>query len=865
MASSVRPSFLGFPVATAGRIAWRESRASAGRFLFVILAVAIGTGSLTGVRGFARSFRAMLLKDARTLMAGDLSVRVFETPTPEQQALFDDLGKRGIAKTWLTETVSMMSTKPGDPPLLVAVKAVEPGKYPFYGQVNTADNQPLPKALAGAQVAVSEDVLVRTGLALGDTVRIGSQDFRLSSVITYEPDRMAGSINTGPRVMMSRDSLQLAGLLQEGSRASQRHLFRFPRERADQLITGVRAEIKKAFPDAVIADYRESHPLITRGLESATTFLSLVSLIALVVGAMGVAMAMQAHLQQKLDSIAVMKSLGGRSNQILLIYLSQTLLLALAGGLLGMAIGLGVQAAFPLLIQKFFPVAPEVALDLRSVFEGLGLALFSTLLFTLPPLLGIRQIKPILILRRDSDEAPPPWRQRLRRAVAPGLAGLAILAGLGVMASLLIEGQVQSAGRIAAWFVGGLAASLLLLSGLSWLLLRALRLFLKAPGRRLPTVLRQGLANLYRPGNRAESVLVALGVGVMFTLTIYLLQKSLLEEIGQSAPPDMQNVFLINITGQDREQVQGFLAKHPAVMGNVIVAATAAGRIELVNDRPIASLGLVENGKRFLRARNVTWSEPVPPQTTIRRGRWWQGQPAEPQLAVQEESARLLGLAPGSTMQWNFGGRRLAARVVAIFRNESVRPGANAEFIFSPGALDQVPMLYFGGARVRPNQIAQLQKDSFARFPAITVINLADVLDRVQEVIDQVALVVRFIAGFAILGGIIILASSVAGSRLRRAREVAVLKTLGATRQQISRIFSVEFLLLGGAAGLMGTVLATAFSSVLLSRLLDSRLIFSGWVSAIAIAGSALLAVLSGWAASSGVFQKKPLEILRDE
>ena len=333
----------GLSYSTALKIAWRESRSSASRFLFVILAVAIGTGSLTGVRGFSRSFRAMLLKDARTLMAADLSIRVFEQPTETQLASFRKWESRGIHRTWITETVSMLSGDSVAVPQLIALKAVDPAQYPFYGQVTTTNGLPLPAVLAGDGVGVSDDLLTRTGLTPGSPVRIGSATFTIRAVLLDEPDRMSGSVNVGPRVMMSRENLDRTGLTQLGSRASQRHLFRIPSAQADAIIQQVRDDLKTVFPDAVFADYRETHPLLTRGLNNATTFLSLVSLIALVVGALGVAMAMQAHLQTKLDSIAILKALGGRSAHILRIYLSQTLVLALAGGALGLLIGFGVQ------------------------------------------------------------------------------------------------------------------------------------------------------------------------------------------------------------------------------------------------------------------------------------------------------------------------------------------------------------------------------------------------------------------------------------------------------------------------------------------------------------------------------------------
>src|SRR5271154_1504779 len=202
-----------FSWSTAFKIAWRESRSSSFKFLFVILAVAVGVGSLTGVRGFSRAFHEMLLSQARTLMAADLSLRVFELPTPQ----LDALAKSGIDRTWITETVTMASTGMDKPPMLVSVKAVDPKKYPFYGEIRLSPPAPLSKALTVDTVAVSDDVLLRLNLKVGDALRLGGQSFRIIGQVTYEPDRMLGTLNVGPRVMITREGLKRAGLILPGS------------------------------------------------------------------------------------------------------------------------------------------------------------------------------------------------------------------------------------------------------------------------------------------------------------------------------------------------------------------------------------------------------------------------------------------------------------------------------------------------------------------------------------------------------------------------------------------------------------------------------------------------------------------------
>jgi putative ABC transport system permease protein len=848
-----------FNLGSARKIAWREARASGGKFLFVILAVAIGVGALTGVRGFSTAFRRMLNTEARTLMAGDVSARLFVQPDAQQQADLDRLIARGAELTRITETVTMAANPANPTPILVSLKAVDPTEYPFYGEVQLNPPQPLATALCDSCAALSQELALRLGLETGGKIRLGGKEFRVSAIVEKEPDRMTGSLNVGPRMMMSRDALATTGLVSEGSRAAQRFLFKLP---PTGLPVGeARDEVKRIFPEALVTDFRETHPLITRGLDRSTSFLSLVSLVALIIGALGVAMAMNSHLQQRLDSIAVMKCLGARSGQIIRIYLMQTLALGLAGGVLGIAFGAGVQLAFPILIERYFQVRPEFYFDWPSMLQGLLSGILSTLLFTLPPLLSIRDIKPNAIFRRDMEGSRPGWREWLKQARAAIASGLVILIGLGVLAGWLTGSKLQDAVRLGAWFSGGLFAALLILMAFAWLLLRAIR-------RLSPLTrgsLRHGLANLYRPGNQAELVLVSIGIGVMFTLTIYLVQHSLLKEIAESAPPGMPNVFLIDITDPIKDGVTQLVNQQPGVEKGAELIPSVAARITRINGRPIEDFELKGFGRRFLQTRSVTWSEKQPMGTKLLQGLWFPPG-ASGQLAVTEDTSKVLNLKPGDILDWTASGKPIRATVAAIYRQESVRAGATQEFIFDPQTLRGLPVIYFAGLRVNTANVVKLQTNLYAAYPTISVINIADVLDIIQEVVDQVAVVIRFISAFAILGGVIILAASVAGTRFRRIREVVILKTFGGTRNKIARIFSVEFFIIGASAGLLGAALASGFTALIMKRFFEEAEYNWQWEALVlAILGSALIANAAGWLASARILGQKPLAILRED
>ena len=854
---------MSFSWSTAFKIAWREARSSAFKFLFVVLAVAVGIGSLTGVRGFSRAFHQMLSDQARTLMAADLSVRVFDLPTPDQQSVLDDLAHHAVERTWITETLTMASSGGADShPMLVSIKAVDPKLYPFYGEIRLDPPAPLRTALTDDTIAVSDDILLRLNLKPGDSLSLGGKPFRIVGRVAYEPDRMLGSLNVGPRVMMTREGLDRTGLMLPGSRAAEHFLFRL--DPGSPALAEVRQRLRQSFPEALIADYTESHPIITQSLNRATMFLSLVSLITLIVGALGVATAIHAHIQQRLDSIAIMKCLGARSSHLIRIYVIQTVALGLTGGLIGVALGFILQTAFPQFLRRYFELLPSAKLDLLTAAQGIGIAVLATLLFTLPPLLGIRRIRPNLILRREMSESKTNWRKRLIDERASIAAGIIIVLGFAGIAMSFTAGTRADAWKTGEYFAAAISGGLASLSIIAWLMLRGLR----ALGRRsLPTSLRHGIANLYRPGNHAQTVLVALGIGVMFTLTVYLVQRGVIAQMHRTAPPGMPNVFLLDIAPKDRDAVVTLIKQQPGVEGSPDLIGTVAARLLAVDDREIAKMPLKGWVRRFRAPRSVTSAGAMMDYAQVVQGHWWSksARPTSPEVCVSAEAAKVLDVDIGSSTRWSIGGKEFSARVVCIHSIDSVHLISRVEFIFNDGALDGFPLIYYASLRAQPATVTAFQEALYRRYPTVTVINLADVLQTFQSVVDQIATVIRFISMFAIIAGAIILSSSVAGTRFRRMREVVILKTLGATRARVSRIFSVEFLILGAVAGLMGALLANGFANLLLKRMLDAPVSFPVVPVLLAVIATSLIANLAGWLASFRILGQKPLEILREE
>jgi putative ABC transport system permease protein len=831
------------------RMAWREARASKGRFVFVILSIAAGVAALTSVKGFNESVRYTLLAEARSLMGADLTIRLSVEPTEEELAFLESLRDQGIDYTPVTETVSMSSSRARPQPLLSSIKAADLAVYPYYG---TIEFDPPEFEMGDDAVIVSEDLLMRLDVGVGDRVRVSAAEFRIAAVARKEPDRMTTGFTLGPRVLMSRGGYELAGLNVRGSRATQRLLLRLP-EGTD--LEQTRGRIEEVFGRrARVSDFTEENRTLSRGLRRATTFLSLVSLIALIVGGIGVGSSIEGHVRQKMDSIAMIKCLGGQSGQVVRIYVAQAALLGLAGSLIGVVVGFGAQWVFPIFLEDYFDVDVQVILSAAPLIQGVLAGLLTALLFAVPPLLSITEIRPALIFRRDMSESRIPSRNWKPYAAFGCI-------GLGLWAMALWIGDSFEAGSI---FAGGLIVSVLMLALVGKGMMLLIRRLLDGHSQNWHPALRYGVANLYRPGTHMVAILVALGIGVMFTLSVHLLQTALIERLEESAPPDMPNVYMINITDREKDGLWDLLERQPGVIEAPPAAPAVAGMLHKVKDIPVEEMNLVEGERRYLRVQfQLTWSDEQPAATEILEGQWWSENPEPGWVSVEENAAGILRLAPGDDVEWNVNGRIVGARVANVRRTDGTRAGANNQFILTPGTLDEFPGIYYGALRVEADQVGSLQRAVFASYPSVTVVNAADILEIVQELVGEISLTVRFVAAFALLGGLIILASSIAGTRYRRIREVAILKTVGARRARIVGVFSVEFFILGLTAGLLGSLLAAAFSAIVVVRLMDASYTFHWQPLLLATVLAASLAVMTGWAASYRILKQKPLEVLR--
>jgi putative ABC transport system permease protein len=832
------------------RMAWRETRGAGRHVAHVLACITLGVAALVAVGSFGDSVARTIAGSARSLTGGDIEIRGPRPLVPEAAQAVSDLGARGVVVARVRELSAMASAPEhgGGPPrsLLVELKAVGTG-YPLYGRVVADPDRPLDELIGRGRALVHESFLLRLGLRAGDRFRLGASEFAVSAVIRDEPDRALGLFALGPRVIIANGDLEATGFVQPGSRIRYRTLLRLPDTADPDPIRDALAE--RVGASGRVTTYSQAQPGLRRVWGQLTSYLGLTGLVALLVGGIGVGAGVGTFIAEKVMTIAVLKCLGARWRAILATYLVQTAGLGLAGSLIGAALGSALQPLLEPILRSLLPFPVALAVSPGAVLRGIAMGVGVTLLCALWPLLAIRRVPPALILRRQVDRALPgrePWL-----AAAPIVLGLAGLA-------------VWQAGslKIGLWFIGGFGAGLLLLLATSRLAIAA--------ARRLPRLgslsWRQGVATLHRPGSHAGVVLVSMGLAVMLIVAVALLDRSLRAQLAERSGRQAPAFFFIDV---QRDQVEAFRRIVRAESGSdPEVIPVVRSRLAAVNGAPVARAAANRREEwQLAREYVLTWAAEPPGRNTVVAGRWWSAEEArrEALISVEEEIAHHLGVSVGDTLTFDVQGVPVAARIANLRRVDWRTFDANFFVIFSPGPLDGAPGSFIATARVSPDAEHRVQSAVVSALPNVTAIPIREVLARLTRIMEQIALAVRLVAAFTIVVGLIVLVGALTATRYQRLYQSVILKTLGATRGLVARVFAVEYALLGALAGLGGTALAGALAWAVLHFVFDIPWTWQPATLAASIAASTALAVLVGFLATFRLLGERPLRVLRGE
>ena len=881
------------------KMAWRETRGGRRHFVYFFICIAVGVGAVVAVSLFGSHVNRAVTKEARGLLGGDVEIRSSHPLGADGERMLRSLANRGIETIHVSELVAMAARQEShpvfqnSPPLtqIVELKAVELA-YPFYGTVRLEPAQPLDRLLHPDRAAcggspcfgavVQEALLFRMRLSLGERVKIGQVTFLLTGVVRMEPDRMANAFSLGPRVIISREGLMAAELIKPGSRVRERHLLKLPDGMPSE---PVRAELRERLAAASvrITGYRDAQPQLKQFLEQLGRYLGLIGLTALFIGGLGVAMSIHAFIREKLKTIAILKTVGADSATIVRTYVAQALCLGLLGSLAGMVGGILLQIVLPPLLVGVFAseildqlgVSAELsATSMWPLAKGGLLGLLATLLFTMWPLLSIREIKPAAIFRREvevnqPEEAGSWWRRwglddRLKLLTGVGL--LTGLAGLSVWQA----GNV----KVGTLFIGGLALAVAILFFCA-------RLFIGWLAR-LPQVssltLRYAVGNVARPGGQTTGILVAIGIAVTIIVTVSLVEKALLGQVGEKRPVDAPTFFFIDIQPDQTDGFVRLVARQagfkpeltPLVRSRLYAVDGQTVKIEEEPEQDEKGEESKEERRRqwyLSREYVLTFLDQLPKGNEIVQGRWWKSGQAftKPLVSVEEEAAKALGLNIGSTVEFDIQGATVAAEVFNIRKVDWGNFSTNFYMIVSPGSLDGAPLTYVGTIHVPPQQEVPLQQAVVATFPNISAIHVGDVLDNFGRVLDRLSLAIRAIALFCLVAGGVVMAAALAATRYRRLYESVILKALGATRALIATIFAVEYLLLGLVGGTIAIGLSSALSWLVLSYIFELSWSLQPTVLLTGLVLTMILTLTVGFLSTFRILGERPLSILRHE
>lgn len=875
-------------------MSWRETRGSWHQFMFFLVCLAIGVGAVVGIDLFATNVENMILGDARSLLGGDLEVRLARPLGESGENVLESMKERNIEITHVRELVGMSAvgatevsqggenTHSPRATQLVELKVVQEN-YPLYGQVVVSPEQTLHKLLSPTDscpenpcfgIVAQESLLITLGIGVGDHIKIGQAWFEIKSLLIKEPDRVASAFSLGPRVIISEKALDATDLVQVGSRIRQRYLLRIP-ESLSLGPLGGELQGRLAKEGARVSSFREAQPRIRRFLDQLTTYLGLIGLTALFVGGIGIACTIHGFMKQKMTTVAILKTVGADAGLIMRMYLCQSVLMGCVGSLIGVALGIGLQIGIPLLLGGLIPVTVTSTVTLLPLVKGCVLGVATTLLFTLWPLLTIRTVPPALVFRREVEQGLAPnqipsyWnifcdalvqflkdRQRL-------LTSLVI--GTGLM--LLAMWQARSI-TLGLLFILAFAAALVLLQFGVWLLLKGVR--------RLPRprsfVVRQAFGSVQRPGNYTMGMAVSIGVGVMVIVTVALVKASLLAAIGDRIPEDAPTFFFIDIQPDQKEQFEQILHTQTPT-ATYKLTPVVRSRIGAINGKAINPEE--HKGKRhgwyFTREYVLTSSSDLPKDNTVVKGQWWSSNQQATsgngtiRVSVEDEAATNLGLELGKTVEFDIQGAPLPAVVESTRKVDWGSFSTNFFMILSPGSLEGAPLTYISTAKVDPKEEVPLQQALVQALPNVTAIKVGDVLANVARLLEQLAWAIQGMAMLSIISGAVVMVAALSSTRYRRLYESAILKAVGGTRQLIVRSFAVEFAVIGGLAGLIGIGLASALSWAILQFFLDLSWAFQPTVLSWGLITTVSLAVVVGFLSTFRVLGEPPLAVLRQE
>ncbi len=837
------------------RYALRELRSGLRGFYVFIACIALGVMAIAGVGSVAASLSDGLTREGRALLGGDAAFSLIQREaSPEELNYLKSKGQVSVAAS-----LRGMARTADDQYALVEMKAVD-STYPTLGKVSLVPDMPMQQLLAETDgvfgAAADATLLARLNLKVGDTVSVGSANFQIRSVVNAEPDKLSGGVGFAPRFLTSEASLRATQLLQPGSLVRWIYRVKLPDNIASNQGAATLAEdARKALPQAgwEIRTRDNASPQLERSITRFTQFLTLVGLAALLVGGVGVANAVKSHIDRRRDVIASFKALGATGRDVFTIYLTQVVVLASVGSLIGLVLGAALPFAIVGLFGKILPLPVVPALHFGELALSLLYGLLTALAFGLWPLARVHDV-PVAALFREAVSSE--WHR-------PRAGYLALLAGVIVLLIAVVIGLAYDK-RVAAAFV---ASSVVVFA-----LLRGVAAGVMAIARRLPrpsiTMLRLAIANIHRPGALTPSVVLSLGLGLAVLVTITQIDGNLRRQFMAALPDKAPAFYFIDIPSTEADRFQAFL-KQQSPNSTVEDVPMLRGRIVAARGVKAEDLKPSSDTEWVLQSdRGLTYQNDIPKGSKVVEGEWWKPDYAGPPLvSFEKKLADGLGLKIGDDVIVNVLGRDITAKIANMRTLDWQSLGINFVLVFSPNAFKGAPHTHIATlteARDNPADDAAIVKAVATAFPTITSVRVREALETVGTVVTNLVLAIRGASAVTLVSAILVLGGALAAGHRHRVYDAVILKTLGATRARLLGAYALEYLMIGFATALFGVIAGSVAAWLIVTRLMTLGFVWQAG-SALAVVGAALVVTVGlGLAGTLLALNQKPATVLRN-
>ncbi|MFP6638077.1 MAG: FtsX-like permease family protein [Nitrospinaceae bacterium] len=836
-----------------------ETRGAWRRMLFFILCIAVGVGAVMTVKSFSNLVSQTIQGQEKGLLSADLAIKgsweqnkedldIQKKVLPAETEFLFIKELHGMAKFNSPST----GAKPAS--LITELKAVSltGPQYPLYGEFKSKPEKPLADLLVNDGAVVEPSFLIKTGLKQGDSFSLGKAKLRINGVVLSEPDRITRAFSIGPRVFISRASLNESGLVQPGSRVKHRTLIRLPSsiELEKALVLLERNLTDKSIS---IRTYKDMQSSLSSSIERMGQYLGALGVIALLMGGIGVAMIVRTFMAQKLDTLAILSCLGASSRTLFKVYLLQSMLMGLAGSVFGVCIGFSLTFLLPQKMEGLINLKLEPVFYWIPALQSLLLGCATTLIFCLWPLIRAVKTRPLRLFRRNFEEEEQGTRRE--RWIST------IILGLGLATMICWQAGSIKRGLI---FLTALAISAGVFALASMLLLKLLKTL--PPSGSMAR--RYGMSNLMRPNNQATSIITCLGMGIMLILTVRLVQMDMLAMLNKNTEMSPPNYFFIDIQ-HDQKQTFTQVLDRVAPEAERTITPLVRSRLHRIDDK------LIENWE-YKDKRREEWfinrefvltymAGPPPKDNEVIEGTWWNEERAKnAEVSLEQDAAKRLHAKIGSELVIDIQGVPVSATVTSIRKVNWRNMRTNFYMIYSPGALDGAPITYVATVHVSDQKELELQHAIVEALPNITALSTRNIVNTIESTVSKLTTLVDFMSGFAIAAGLFILSGSIASTKYRRLRESAVLKILGAQRKVVTTILGIEYATLGVIAAFVGIGLAQGLSWAVMKYMIKSDWHVQPATLAWAFGFAVLITVTTGVLSSLDVIRNKPLKTIRE-